>query len=66
MEGASRGLKCLLVEAGDFANGASSKSTKLIHGGVRYLEQAFSWGEKHRAEKFALVKEALMERSYMV
>lgn len=37
-DAASRGLKCLLVEMGDFASGTSSKSTKLIHGGLRYLE----------------------------
>ena len=36
-----RGLKVALVEKADFAAGTSSKSTKLVHGGVRYLEQAF-------------------------
>ncbi len=36
-----RGLKVILVEGNDFASGTSSHSTKLIHGGVRYLEQAF-------------------------
>lgn len=51
-EAASRGLKVLLVEAQDFAFGASSRSTKLVHGGLRYLE--------HR--DFALVAEALKER----
>lgn len=51
-EAASRGLKVLLVEAKDFAFGASSRSTKLVHGGLRYLE--------HR--DFALVAEALKER----
>src|SRR5258708_25634980 len=35
-----RGLRALLVDAGDFASGTSSASTKLVHGGVRYLEQA--------------------------
>jgi glycerol-3-phosphate dehydrogenase len=38
LDGAARGLKCLVIEADDFAAGASSKSTKLIHGGMRYLE----------------------------
>ncbi|KAK2195920.1 bifunctional FAD-dependent glycerol-3-phosphate dehydrogenase/Alpha-glycerophosphate oxidase [Babesia duncani] len=37
---ATRGLKCALVEAQDFASGTSSKSTKLLHGGIRYLESA--------------------------
>src|SRR5258706_16133836 len=35
-----RGLRTLLVDGGDFASGTSSASTKLVHGGVRYLEQA--------------------------
>ena len=37
LEASNRGLKCLLIESNDFAAGASSKSTKLIHGGLRYL-----------------------------
>ncbi len=41
LDAALRGLKVALVEKNDFASGTSSKSTKLIHGGVRYLEQAF-------------------------
>lgn len=41
LDAASRGWKVALIERGDFASGTSSKSTKLIHGGVRYLEQAF-------------------------
>ena len=40
-EATLRGLKAALVEAGDFASGTSSRSTKLLHGGVRYLELAF-------------------------
>ncbi|MEZ5056149.1 MAG: glycerol-3-phosphate dehydrogenase/oxidase [Saprospiraceae bacterium] len=39
LDAVSRGLKVLLVEKGDFASGTSSKSTKLIHGGLRYLKQ---------------------------
>ena len=35
-----RGYKVLLIEKGDFASQTSSKSTKLVHGGVRYLDQA--------------------------
>jgi glycerol-3-phosphate dehydrogenase len=41
LDAALRGLQVALVEKEDFASGTSSKSTKLIHGGVRYLEQAF-------------------------
>ena len=51
-EGVLRGLKVALVEARDFASGTSSRSTKLIHGGLRYLEQA----------DFKLVGEARRER----
>ncbi|MFN3380630.1 MAG: FAD-dependent oxidoreductase, partial [Runella zeae] len=41
LDAALRGLKVALIEKQDFASETSSKSTKLIHGGVRYLEQAF-------------------------
>ena len=40
LDGASRGLKVAMVERDDFSAGTSSRSTKLIHGGVRYLESA--------------------------
>lgn len=56
LDGASRGLKVALVEGSDFAAGTSSKSSKLIHGGLRYLEQY----------DFKLVREALQERELMV
>ncbi|HSQ03268.1 MAG TPA: glycerol-3-phosphate dehydrogenase/oxidase, partial [Burkholderiales bacterium] len=49
---AGRGLKTALIEKGDFASGTSSKSTKLIHGGLRYLENF----------EFGLVYESLRER----
>ncbi|MFT6811205.1 MAG: glycerol-3-phosphate dehydrogenase [Saprospiraceae bacterium] len=39
LDAASRGIKTVLIEKGDFASGTSSKSTKLIHGGLRYLKQ---------------------------
>ncbi|WP_432773078.1 FAD-dependent oxidoreductase [Francisella salimarina] len=52
VEAVSRGYKTLLLEAYDFGKGTSSKSTKLIHGGLRYLENF----------DFALVKEGLEER----
>ena len=41
LEGANRGLKCAVLEANDFAAATSSKSTKLIHGGIRYLQEVF-------------------------
>lgn len=69
LDAASRGYKCLLLEGSDFASGASSKSTKLIHGGVRYLQQVFelSWASiSSRLEKFYLVREALEERTYVI
>lgn len=53
LDAASRGMKTLLVEKGDFASGTSSKSTKLIHGGLRYLKQF----------EIALVREVGRERA---
>ena len=43
LDAAARGLKVALLEKGDFASGTSSKSTKLIHGGLRYLKQFDFW-----------------------
>ncbi|MDE0446258.1 MAG: FAD-dependent oxidoreductase, partial [Spirochaetaceae bacterium] len=40
LDAATRGLRVALVERADFGSGTSSRSTKLVHGGVRYLEQA--------------------------
>lgn len=60
LDAASRGLKVALVEAGDFASGTSSRSTKLVHGGVRYLESAV---EHFDRGQFHLVREALSERA---
>lgn len=56
VEAASRGYKTLLLEGDDFGKGTSSKSTKLIHGGIRYLANL----------DFALVKEGLEERYYFL
>ncbi|HVG26889.1 MAG TPA: glycerol-3-phosphate dehydrogenase/oxidase [Acidobacteriaceae bacterium] len=56
VEAASRGYRILLLERGDFAEGTSSRSTKLVHGGVRYLEQM----------NLRLVLDALRERGYML
>ena len=41
-----RGYKAILLEKNDFASGASSKSSKLVHGGVRYLEKAIKQMDK--------------------
>src|SRR5947208_11341994 len=56
VDAASRGYKTLLIEQYDFAKGTSSRSTKLVHGGVRYLAQG----------NIKLVKEALRERAYLL
>lgn len=53
LDAASRGFRVGLVEQADFASGTSSRSTKLVHGGIRYLPQM----------DFALVHEALVERA---
>ncbi|KAK3714195.1 mitochondrial glycerol-3-phosphate dehydrogenase [Vermiconidia calcicola] len=63
LDAASRGLKVALVERDDFASGTSSKSTKLVHGGVRYLEKAV-WQLDYN--QYKLVKEALRERRYFL
>ncbi|KAL9649367.1 hypothetical protein ABK040_016194 [Willaertia magna] len=59
LEAISRGLKVLLVESEDFSSGTSSRSTKLLHGGVRYLKKALT---NFDLSQFHLVKEALHER----
>ncbi len=56
LDAATRGLSVALVEARDFASGTSSRSSKLFHGGLRYLEQF----------NFGLVREALHERELML
>lgn len=60
LDATTRGLKVALVENGDFASGTSSKSTKLLHGGVRYLEKAILQLDKSQLD---LVVEALRERN---
>ncbi len=56
LDAASRGYSTLLLEAIDFAKGTSGRSTKLVHGGVRYLEQG----------NIKLVREALRERGWLL
>lgn len=58
-----RGLKTVLLEANDFASGTSSASTKLIHGGVRYLAQAV---KELDAAEYKVVRRALHERIRML
>ena len=58
-----RGLDVALIEGSDFASGTSCRSTKLIHGGVRYLEKAVFGLD---LAQFLLVYEALRERSIMI
>ena len=56
LDAAARGFSVLLVESHDFAKGTSSRATKLVHGGVRYLAQG----------NIALVREALHERTMLL
>ena len=56
LDAATRGYTVALIERHDFASGTSSRSSKLVHGGLRYLQQ-FDLG---------LVREALLERQLMV
>ncbi|MGO3832470.1 MAG: glycerol-3-phosphate dehydrogenase/oxidase [Microbacteriaceae bacterium] len=56
LDAATRGLKTGLIEARDWASGTSSRSSKLVHGGIRYLEQL----------NFSLVHEALSERGLLL
>src|SRR5947209_18275448 len=56
LDAVARGYKVALVEKTDFASGTSSKSTKLVHGGIRYLPNF----------DFALVREALVERGLLL
>src|SRR5262245_62177561 len=56
LDAVTRGLRVALIDKGDFASGTSSASSKLVHGGLRYLEQA----------EFRLVYEALQERRLLL
>lgn len=56
VDAASRGYRTLLLEQSDFSKGTSSRSTKLVHGGVRYLQQG----------DVVMVIEALRERGLMI
>ena len=59
----SAGFSTALVESYDFSSGTSSRSTKLIHGGVRYLQKAVF---NLDLEQYRMVKEALHERANLL
>lgn len=63
LDAASRGLRVALVEREDFASGTSGRSTKLVHGGVRYLEAALTRLDR---VQFNLVREGLHERGILL
>ncbi|XP_051883897.1 glycerol-3-phosphate dehydrogenase, mitochondrial [Pristis pectinata] len=63
LDAVTRGLRTALIEREDFSSGTSSKSTKLIHGGVRYLQKALT---NLDYEQYKLVREALRERANLL
>ena len=63
LDAASRGLRVALVEQNDFAEGTSSRSTKLVHGGVRYLELAVKNLDR---VQYNLVRDGLRERGLLL
>src|SRR5215475_8546549 len=63
LDAQTRGMRTALVDSGDFASRTSSASTKLAHGGVRYLEQAF---KELDPAQLKVVREALRERKLML
>ncbi|MCK4535732.1 MAG: FAD-dependent oxidoreductase [Desulfuromonadales bacterium] len=63
LDAATRGLKVALIEKNDFSEGTSSRSTKLVHGGVRYLEMAV---KKLDRVQYNLVRDGLHERGILL
>ncbi len=63
LDAANRGLRVALVEQNDFAEGTSSRSTKLVHGGVRYLEMAVKQFDR---VQYSLVRDGLRERGLLL
>lgn len=63
LDAASRGLSVALIEKNDFSEGTSSRSTKLVHGGVRYLEMAV---KKLDRVQYNLVRDGLRERGLLL
>ena len=56
IDGASRGYKTLLLEQNDFGKGTSSRSTKLVHGGVRYLQQGNILSKEKTLERIPTIE----------
>lgn len=65
IDAASRGLSVALIDVNDFGSGTSSRSTKLAHGGIRYLEQIVM-RQGNMKMSYHLLKEALVERNYFL
>lgn len=63
LDAATRGLDVALIEKNDFAEGTSGRSTKLVHGGVRYLEMAVTRFDR---EQYNLVRDGLRERGLLL
>ena len=63
LDAASRGLSTAMIEMDDFGSGTSSRSTKLLHGGVRYLQKAIM---NLDLEQYRMVREALNERANLL
>eukprot|EP01083_Nonionella_stella_P086469 240268_1 len=63
LDAATRGLSVALVECNDWSAGASSRSTKLIHGGIRYLEQAIT---KFDSKSWDLIYKSILERRHLI
>lgn len=63
LDATTRGLSVALIEKNDFGSGTSSKSSKLLHGGIRYLEKA--WNQLN-LKQFLFVKDALKERNIVM
>jgi len=64
LDAASRGMKVALIEKNDFASGTSSKSTKLIHGGLRYLKQFDFWLVKEVGTERVIVRSDLCDFTF--
>lgn len=69
LDSSRKGLKTLVIDSNDFASGTSSKSSKLLHGGLRYLERVFSFSldsPAKRGENYELVRESLSDKIAML
>lgn len=62
----ANGLKTLLIESNDFGSATSTKSSKLLHGGLRYWQRIFNPFSTTRSQDYHLVKEAIKERDILL